>query len=102
MFAWVIATVLPESTLKGSFYLAVYCAGLSTALLLITLFGRRITSRLAILSNPQGWFQKGIGVLFVVVGIFVATGWQKDVQTYLVEKDVFKLKVLEEKLVPAD
>ena len=51
-------------------------------------------------SNPRGWFQRSIAVLFVIVGIFVATGWDKKVQTYLVEKDFLNIKSLEEKLVP--
>ncbi len=51
-------------------------------------------------SDPKGWFQRGIAILFIIVGIFVATGLDKKVQTYLVEKDFLNIKLLEEKLVP--
>lgn len=99
-YAWVIATVLPSSALLGMFYLTFYVLGVATALLAIALLGRRLLARIKWASNPKGWFQRGIAVLFIIVGIFVATGLDKKVQTYLVEKDFLNIKLLEEKLVP--
>lgn len=99
-YAWVIATVLPSSVALGMFYLTIYVLGVSTSLLAIALLGRKLLGRIKWASNPKGWFQRGIAILFVVVGIFVATGWDKKVQTYLVEKDFLNIKFLEEKLVP--
>lgn len=102
MYAWVIATVLPESTLKATIYLGLYCVGLSVALLLIALAGRKLIDRIKWLSDPRGWFQRTIAVTFIIVGIAVMTGYQKTIQTYLVEKDYFNLKTLEESIVPED
>lgn len=99
-YAWVIATVLPSSTLLGMLYLTCYVLGVATALLAIALLGRKLLSRIKWASDPKGWFQRGIAVLFIAVGIFVATGWDKNVQTYLVEKDFLNIKQLEERLVP--
>jgi len=99
-YAWVIATVLPSSTLLGMFYLTFYVLGVATALLAIALLGRKLLERIKWASDPKGWFQRGIAILFILVGFFVATGWDKSVQTYLVEKDFLNIKVLEEKLVP--
>lgn len=99
-YAWVIATVLPSSTLLGMFYLTFYVLGVATALLAIALLGRRLLEKIKWASDPKGWFQRGIAVLFILVGIFVATGLDKKVQTYLVEKDFLNIKLLEEKLVP--
>ena len=99
-YAWVIATVLPSSTLLGMFYLTFYVLGVATALLAIALLGRRLLEKIKWASDPKGWFQRGIAVLFIIVGIFVATGLDKKVQTYLVEKDFLNIKLLEEKLVP--
>jgi cytochrome c biogenesis protein CcdA/thiol-disulfide isomerase/thioredoxin len=101
-YAWVIATVLPSSVILGMVYLSFYVLGVSTALLAIALLGRRLLQRITWASNPNGWFQRSIAVLFIVVGILVATGLDKSVQTYLVEKDFLNIKVLEEKLVPED
>ncbi len=102
MYAWVIATVLPESTIKGTIYLGLYCLGLTIALLLISLLGRRVIEKIKWASNPTGWFQRAIAIVFILVGLAVATGFQKTVQTYLVDKDFLNFKSLEEKLVPED
>lgn len=99
-YTWVIATVLPSNTIAGVFYLAIYCLGVATSLLAIALLGRKFLLRITWASDPKGWFQRGIAILFILVGLFVATGWDKKVQTYLVEKDVFNLIELEQKLVP--
>ncbi len=102
MYAWVIATVLPESTIKGTIYLGFYCVGLTIALLLISLLGRRVIEKIKWASNPTGWFQRAIAIVFILVGLAVATGFQKTVQTYLVDKDFLNFKSLEEKLIPED
>lgn len=102
MYAWVIATVLPESTIRGVVLLGFYCIGLSISLLLISLMGRRVLEKIKWASNPTGWFQRVIAIVFILVGLAVATGFQKTVQTYLVDKDFLNIKTLEEKLVPED
>jgi len=99
-YAWVIATVLPSSALLGMFYLTCYVLGVATALLAIALLGRRLLEKIKWASDPKGWFQRVIAILFIIVGTFVATGLDKKVQTYLVEKDFLNIKLLEEKLVP--
>lgn len=99
-YAWVIATVLPSNALAGVFYLAIYCLGVATSLLAIALLGRKFLLKIKWASDPKGWFQRGIAILFIIVGVFVVTGWDKKVQTYLVEKDIFSLIELEQKLVP--
>ncbi|MFZ1249720.1 MAG: cytochrome c biogenesis protein CcdA [Candidatus Saccharimonadales bacterium] len=99
-YAWVLATVLPTNTIQGMLYLAFYVLGVTTTLLAIALLGRKLIDRVKWASNPRGWFQRSLAVLFIVVGVFVATGWSKQVQTYLVKKDFLHIKVLEEKLVP--
>lgn len=99
-YAWVIATVLPASAVKGTLYLAVYCVGLAAALLAIALLGRKLLTRIKWASNPHGWFQRGIAVIFILVGVFVATGWGTSVQTWFVDKDILGLGKLEQQLIP--
>ncbi len=101
-YAWVIATVLPANAALGVVYLAAYSVGLAIALLAVALFGRKLLARVKWASNPHGWFQRGIAILFVIVGLFVATGWDKKVQTWLVDKDILNLIQLERKLVPTN
>ncbi len=102
MYAWVIATVLPENTTKGLIYLVMYCVGLAIALLGIALLGKRLLDKIGWLSDPRGLFQKSIAILFIIVGLVVATGYDKKIQSYLVEQDFINIKVLEESLVPED
>lgn len=99
-YAWVIATVLPAEPVAGVIYLAIYCAGVASSLLAIALLGRRLLSKIGWAANPYGWFQRVVAVLFIVVGVLVITGWDKRVQTYLVDKDIFSLISLEQQLVP--
>ena len=99
-YAWVLATVLPANTTTGIIYLAIYCIGVATALLAVALLGRRLLQKARWATNPTGWFQRGIAILFILVGIFVATGWDKNVQVWLVDKDFLHLISLEQNLIP--
>lgn len=99
-YAFVIATVLPANIFLGMLYLAIYCLGVAIALLAIALLGRKLLANIKWASNPNGWFQRSIAVLFILVGFSLITGIDKQIQTYLVEKDPFGLIELEGKLVP--
>lgn len=99
-YAWVLATVLPSNAALGVFYLVIYCAGVAVALLGVALLGRRLLEKASWATDPKGWFQRAIAILFILVGLFLITGWDKKVQTWLVDKDVFNLIQIEQKLVP--
>ncbi len=101
-YSWVIATVLPRSTFAGMFFLGIYCAGVAIALLAVSLLGQKLLVRVKWATNPKGWFQRIIAILFILVGIFVITGTDKRLQTWLVERDLLNLIELEQKLVPED
>lgn len=96
----ILATVLPQSFALGSLYLIVYAAGLSLVLLLISLLGQKFVSKIRWAANPNGWFKKSLGVLFILVGIFILTGADKTLQTYLLERGYFDVTNLEYKLLP--
>lgn len=85
-YALIIAAVLPASFFKGFVYLVAYAAGLALMLLLIAAFGLRLTSRLGWLSKPGGIFQITIGIVFILVGLAVITGLDKDLQTYVLNQ----------------
>lgn len=100
-YAWVIATVLPASPVAGMVYLGIYCVGLAGALLAIALVGRRLIDKLGWAANPRGWFQRIVAVMFILVGALVATGVDKQVQAWAVDK--FPALVnFEEGLIPSD
>lgn len=84
-YALIIAVILPASFLLGVGYLVAYSMGLGLILLLISIFGRLLVNKMKWMSNPRGVFQKTIGVLFILVGIFVIFGLDKKVQTYVLD-----------------
>ena len=99
-YALIIATVLPAGFALGVLYLAVYTLGLTGFLLLVALLGRRLTKRLGWALNPDGWFKRGLGILFIVVGIAVLTGTDKRVENYLIDHQLFNATQLEQHLLP--
>lgn len=85
-YALIVATVLPAEFFKGLIYLAAYALGLASTLLIISFAGQSLVTKLNWLSNPGGWFRRGIGLLFIVVGLVVLFGIDKKIQTYILEQ----------------
>ncbi|RRD46415.1 cytochrome c biogenesis protein DipZ [Tessaracoccus sp. OH4464_COT-324] len=98
-YAWVIATVLPAQPATAMIYLSAYCVGMAGTLLAVSLAGRKLIDRLGWAANPSGWFQRVIAVLFIVVGVLVATGVDKQVQAWAVDK-LPVISSVEENLLP--
>jgi cytochrome c biogenesis protein CcdA len=87
----ILATVLPVSFGKGLLYLSAYALGLGLMLFLVARLGQRFTGRLTNVSDPKGWFKRGLGVLFLLVGIFVLSGLDKKVQTAVINGGIFDI-----------
>jgi cytochrome c biogenesis protein CcdA len=67
----VLAAVLPSNFFLGLVYLIAYSLGLSLALLVVAFVGQTIVEKMGIVSDPNGWFKRGLGVLFIIVGIAI-------------------------------
>lgn len=85
-YALIVAAVLPGSFAKGLSYLIAYALGLAAILLLVTLAGQTVVRRLGWLSNPAGWFRRAVGIVFVLVGLAVLFGWDRNLQSYILER----------------
>jgi cytochrome c-type biogenesis protein len=85
-YAFILASVLPGSLGTGLASIVAYGLGLGMMLLLIGLLGQRLIARLGWATNPSGWFKRTIGVIFIVVGLFVLFGLDRQVQTFFVEQ----------------
>lgn len=85
-FAFIVAAVLPADFILGLIYLVVYAIGLSATLLLIAFAGRSVLSRLGQVNNPKGKLARTIGILFIIVGLMVITGLDKQVQSFVLEQ----------------
>ncbi|HSE61633.1 MAG TPA: cytochrome c biogenesis protein CcdA [Candidatus Saccharimonadales bacterium] len=85
-YALIVAAILPASFAQGVTYLIFYAAGLAAVLLLIAVAGQSVVRKLGWLSNPEGWFRRTIGVLFVIVGVAVMVGLDRKFQAFVLEQ----------------
>lgn len=83
LFAYVIVTVLPAEPLPGLVLLASYVIGLMVVLLTIALLGQRAVRRLRWAADPHGWFRRGLGAVFIAVGILIATGLMQELEAWI-------------------
>ncbi len=96
----ILATVLPASFFIGLVDLIAYAIGLSGFLLLIALLGQRLVDRLGVTIEPRGWFRRILGILFVLVGLLVATGVMAKIEASLLERG-FDATAVEQRLLGA-
>lgn len=81
----ILASVLPASFFLGTVYLLAYVGGLAFVLLLISLLGQKFVSRVTWAANPHGWFKRSLGILFIIVGIGIFTGLDKEFEAYILD-----------------
>ncbi len=84
-YALILVTVLPVSFAEGLLYVVAYAVGLAAMLLLVALLGRGLVRRLGWLAKPDGWFRRTIGIIFVLVGIAIIVGFDKQLQTWILD-----------------
>jgi len=95
----ILASILPVSFALGTLYIFAYILGLSLVLLLIALFGQRFADRLAGVADPRGYTKRVIGILFIVLGLILATGYEKKIQTLILDSGYFDVTKLEQRLL---
>jgi cytochrome c biogenesis protein CcdA/glutathione peroxidase-family protein len=95
----ILASILPVSFFLGTAYILAYVAGLSLVLLLIALLGQRFADRLAWASDPKGWFKRSIGILFILLGLLIASGYEKKLEVALLENGLFDITKVEQYLL---
>ena len=95
----ILATVLPASFFVGIFYLLIYTLGLSLALLLIIFFGEKIMSGLMTASDNRGYLKRGFGIICIILGLAIASGYDKKFETALLDAGVFNITAFEQNLL---
>lgn len=95
----ILATVLPRSVPEGLVYLAAYAIGLCGTLFLVALAGQRVLEKLGVASDPDGWIKRFVGVLFIVLGIAIWSGYDKELEAYAAEH-FFDVTKIEQHLLP--
>jgi len=100
-YLFILATILPQSFGTGFIYLVAYALGLSSMLLLIGYLGQTVIKKVRWAANPSGWFKKTLGVLFVLVGLFIITGFDKQLQSFLLDHNYLDLSGFEQQFLDA-
>lgn len=95
----ILATVLPASFFVGTIYLIIYILGLVSILILITLLGQRFANKLSAFSDNNGYLKRGFGLLFIIIGIGIATGTDKKFETWVLDTGWFDVSRLEQKIL---
>jgi cytochrome c-type biogenesis protein len=100
LYGYVIVTVLPASFGQGIALLIAYVIGLCGTLLAIALIGQRFIGAARWAADPHGWFRRGLGWIFIVIGIAVIAGWDKDLQTWVIENSPIRPWELDSEFIP--
>lgn len=95
----ILASVLPVSFALGTAYLLAYVLGLALLLLLIAFLGQRFADRLAAASDPRGLLKRGIGVLFMALGVAIATGYERKLEIAILDNGYFDVTKVEQMLL---
>lgn len=102
VYVYLLATVLPVNFALALIYIIAYVAGLSLMLLLIGFLGQKLVRKFKWASNPRGWFNRAVAVMFIIVGLLIITGYDKKFQTFISENTPFDFDGLSAQLIPAD
>jgi len=97
-FFVILATVLPQSLGMGIIDLLAYVVGLSLALLLIAYIGQKLVGHLDWAIDPNGWFRKLLGILFIVVAVAIVFGWDKKVEADILNSGFFDVTTVEQSI----
>ncbi len=88
-YALILAIILPASFLVWIINLVAYALWLSFVLILIAFFGQKIVSKLKIFADPKSKFKKILWIIFILVWLAIFTGFDKQVEIFMIEKWYF-------------
>ncbi len=102
LYAYLVVTAFPASFGRATVLLAAYVVGLCATLLAIALLGQRAVRRARWAADPHGAFRRGLGVVFVLVGLVVLTGTDRTVQTWILEHSPVAPWNVDRHFIPGD
>ena len=98
-YLFIIATVLPSVFIVGFIYLIGFTLGLAFSLTLIAYFGQQIVNKVSAHMQTAGNVKKIFGALIILVGISILTGYDKKIQTFILDSGYGATIQLEDKLI---
>lgn len=85
----ILGTVLPADFFTGLINLIAYGLGLSAIMFVIGFFGQKAVARLRFAADAHGLFRRGLGVLFLLIGVAIMLGYDKKLEVYLLQNELY-------------
>ncbi len=97
----ILGLVTSSNYTQGISLLLVYLLGLSIFLYVIGLVGFKATKKFRLLADPKSKVRKALGVLFLLLGIGIILGWDKVLETWLLDLGIYdNFSTIETNLLP--
>lgn len=84
-YLFIIATILPAGFLIGFIYLIGFTLGLAVSLLLIAYFGGQLVNIVTSRMGATNRIKQIFGVLIILIGIAILTGYDKKLETAILD-----------------
>ncbi len=98
-YGLILAVVLPASLVVGVADIIAYTLGLSVVMLLVATGGRKITKHLGWAAIPDGKFRRGLGVVLLIVGLLIASGQVRKIESWMIDRGLLGSVVLEQRIL---
>lgn len=100
LYAYLVVTVVPAEPARGIARLLAYVVGLCGTLLVVALAGARVIRRLGWAADSRSAWRRGLGVVFVLVGVAVLFGLDRDLQAWVIEHSPIRPWELDRGFIP--
>jgi len=87
---------------EGLTLLTAYVVGLCGTLKIIALLGQKVLGKARWIANPEGGFKRSFGIIFILVGVAIILGLDKDFQTWFIENSPIRIWELDADFIPND
>jgi len=98
-YAIIISTTFRTNLTEAIINMVVYVIGIALVMSLVAFLGQRLIKKLRWAVNPKGLFKRILGVIFILIGIAVIGGYDKQLQTLIVENGTFDVTRVEKTLL---
>jgi len=98
-YLFIIATILPAGFLVGFVYLLGFTLGLAVSLLFIAYFGGQLVNKITSRMGTTNRVKQVFGVLIILVGVAILTGYDKKIETAILDSGYGATINFEESLI---
>lgn len=89
-FALIIGLIIGGDNFSGIVYLTLYTLGFGATIFAFAIAGQSLISKLGWATNPEGKFKKILGLIFILVGLSIITGFDKTLESWILDGGVYE------------